>query len=96
MSEELETIEIFGVRGRLIINKYDMNIWRAKGYKTKEEFENEKAQEIKSLPIEKDIKSMTIAGLKEYAEQNGIDISGLTKKADIIEAIEKAQAKEPE
>lgn len=38
----------------------------------------------------KDFESMTIAELREYAEEHEIDLTGLTLKADIIEAIEKA------
>lgn len=94
MGEEIETIEIFGVRGLLIINKSDLNFWRAKGYKTKDEVENEKAQEIKPLPIEKDIESMTITELKEYAKRKNIDISEFTKKSDILGVIRKAKNQE--
>lgn len=36
--------------------------------------------------------SMTVAELKAYAESEGIDLEGATKKADIIAAIEAAQA----
>lgn len=34
------------------------------------------------------IADMTIAALREYAELNGIDLAGLTRKADIVAAIE--------
>lgn len=37
---------------------------------------------------EVELASLTIAQLKDYAEQNGIDVSGLTKKQDIIDTIE--------
>jgi len=34
--------------------------------------------------------NQTVAELKEIAEANGVDISGLTKKADIIAALQAA------
>lgn len=39
--------------------------------------------------VEKDVNidTMTVAQLKEFAEENGIDIGGATKKQDIIDAI---------
>lgn len=45
-----------------------------------------------SQPLEK----MTIPNLKMYAELSDIDINGLTKKDDIVEAIKKAEASEKE
>ncbi|HUS74281.1 MAG TPA: hypothetical protein VMY06_14570 [Sedimentisphaerales bacterium] len=42
-----------------------------------------------SKPISVAIESMTIPELKEYAEVNKIDVSKLTKKVDIVEAIQK-------
>lgn len=33
---------------------------------------------------------LTVAALREIAEANGVDISGLTKKAEIIEALREA------
>ena len=36
--------------------------------------------------------AMTVKELECYAEENGIDISGLKKKADIIQAITSAEA----
>lgn len=34
-----------------------------------------------------DFNNMTVADLKNYAEENSIDINGATKKSDIINAI---------
>lgn len=36
--------------------------------------------------------SMTVAELKEYADENEIDLTGLSLKADIVAAIEEAEA----
>ncbi len=38
-----------------------------------------------------DLDKKTVAELKEYAEENGVDLTGVTKKADIIAAIEKSE-----
>ena len=35
---------------------------------------------------------MTVAELRDYAEENGVDLTGVTKKADIREAIRAAEA----
>lgn len=37
------------------------------------------------------LEEMTVAQLKAYAAENGIDMNGATKKADIIEAIKAAE-----
>lgn len=37
------------------------------------------------------LEKMTVAQLKAYAAENGIDLNGATKKADIIEAIKAAE-----
>ena len=42
------------------------------------------------------VDGMSLAELKEYAEKNGIVISGLTKKAEIINAIKEAEKKAAE
>lgn len=41
-------------------------------------------QTVENKPIEE----MTVAELKQYAADNGIDLSGATKKADILTAIQ--------
>lgn len=43
---------------------------------------------------EDELNGMTVSQLKVYAETVGIDLGKLTKKADIIEAIRKAEAEE--
>ena len=43
------------------------------------------------LPKSKDTDKMTIFELKEYAADNGIDVKGLRAKADLLQAIEKAE-----
>lgn len=40
----------------------------------------------------KDLDAMTVAELKEYASENGIALTGLTLKADILAAIKTAEA----
>ena len=37
--------------------------------------------------VENELDNMTVAELKEYAEEAGIDLKGLTRRADIISAI---------
>lgn len=99
---ELETIEVFGPKGRAIINLCDLQSYRAKGFKTENEVlaektkAKEKREKEKGKPFSIAIESMTVTELKEYAEDNDIDISGLTKKADIIEAIQQAEAGQDE
>ena len=41
---------------------------------------------------EDELDGMTVSELRGYAEINGINLGRLTKKADIIEAIRKAEA----
>ena len=43
-----------------------------------------------------DLHGMTVAQLKELAEDRGIDLTGATKKADIIAAIEAVDGAKPE
>lgn len=38
--------------------------------------------------------TMSVAQLKEYAKENGIDLNGATRKEDILTAIEEAEAGE--
>lgn len=40
---------------------------------------------------EKDLEASTVSELKEYAEGHSIDVSGMTKKDDILAAIQKAK-----
>lgn len=51
---------------------YLISWFKKKGYRVEEE-----------LSLDK----MTVAELKEYAETNGIDLGGLTKKAEILEKL---------
>lgn len=43
-------------------------------------------------PKETDIEKMKVTELKEYAEENGIDLGDATKKDEIIEVIKEAEA----
>ncbi|MFK0524758.1 Rho termination factor N-terminal domain-containing protein [Paenibacillus illinoisensis] len=43
-------------------------------------------------PKETDIEKMKVAELKEYAEENGIDLGDATKKDEILEVIKEAEA----
>lgn len=45
---------------------------------------------------ETELQAMTVAQLKELAENRGIDLTGATKKADIIAAIEAVDGAKPE
>ena len=51
---------------------YLISWFKEKGYRVEEEPSLDK---------------MTVAELKEYAETNGIDLEGLTKKAEILEKL---------
>lgn len=46
--------------------------------------------------IEKDFEERSKADLIDYAKENGIDIAGLTKKADIVAVIKAAKDKQYE
>ncbi|URJ42152.1 Rho termination factor N-terminal domain-containing protein [Paenibacillus polymyxa] len=46
--------------------------------------------EVPEVPGETDINKMNLAQLKDYAEQNSIDLAGATKKEDVLAAILKA------
>jgi len=41
-----------------------------------------------------DLDKKTVAELKEYAEEHGVDLTGITKKADIVAAINKSEGTE--
>ncbi len=41
-----------------------------------------------------DLDKKTVAELKEYAEEHGVDLTGISKKADIISAINKSEGTE--
>ena len=47
--------------------------------------------EVEPQVINRTLKEMTVAELKEYAALNGINIDGLTKKADILAAVTVAE-----
>lgn len=47
-------------------------------------------KEAEELPIGTDFSSLTVAQLRAYADENGIDLSNASKKAEILEAIEHA------
>lgn len=59
------------------------------GTETTEATEDEADEEATDDTV--DLSSMTIKELKAYAEENGISLTGLRKKADIIAAIEAAE-----
>ncbi|PNQ78877.1 Rho termination factor N-terminal domain-containing protein [Paenibacillus sp. F4] len=46
--------------------------------------------EVPEEPVETDVNKMNLAQLKDYAEQNSIDLAGATKKEDVLAAIVKA------
>lgn len=49
-----------------------------------------KEEGAKSVDKTPDFASLTVAELTEYAKDHGIDISGVTKKADIVKTIKEA------
>ena len=92
----IPTIKICGPDcDSMIINESDLKDWRKKGYKPIDEVEPEVTQDD-GEGQEKAIEDMTIPELREYAEGNDIDISGLTRRADIIEAIKEAESEQDE
>jgi large subunit ribosomal protein L32e len=42
-----------------------------------------------------DLEKMTVAELKVYAEEHGVDLTGVTKKADLVASINKSEGNEP-
>lgn len=46
MSEAVETTELFGPDGRMIVNSSDVAQWQAKGYKTAEQIAQAKSQKV--------------------------------------------------
>lgn len=46
----------------------------------------------KAARAEKGVDGMTLPQLKDYAEENGIDLGGATKKADVLAAVKVAEA----
>lgn len=57
------------------------------GYKLVETEEVETVGETTTPTVESELDTMTLTELKDYAAENGIDIKGLTAKADILEAV---------
>ena len=47
----------------------------------------EKVSEEKAAEMTEELEKQTVAGLREYAKNRGINIEGLSKKADIVNAI---------
>lgn len=41
----------------------------------------------------KELDGMTVAEMREYADENGIDLGGATKKADVLEALKAGKLK---
>jgi len=58
--------------------------------------EKKKGVELEQAVQIPDFKEMKMAELKEYASVNGIDISGLNKKDDVIQRILEAVNKTPD
>lgn len=58
--------------------------------RSKKDKESEKSDESE----EKDLETLSIKELKALAEEKEVDIEGLKKKTDIIEAIEEAEEEE--
>lgn len=71
------------------VSTVDANVWEPGVYGW-EEYTGETEAASYSARAAVDLDAMTVAQLKEYARENGIDISGKTLKADIIAAIKAA------
>ena len=83
----LPTIRVIGPKGLAIINVSDLELYLAKGFKTEAEVEAEAKAKAKSQSPLVSVVNLTVPELRKYAEENGIDLSDLTKKADIVAAI---------
>jgi len=91
----LPTVRVIGPKGLAIINESDLELYRSKGFKTEVEVEAElkakaeaeSQQETDGMVTADNLDEMTIPELRAIAQENGIDLGGLTKKADIIETI---------
>ena len=81
----LPTVRVIGPKGLAIINESDLALYRSKGFKTEAEVEAEAKAKSQSPPAS--LVNLTVPELRKYAEENGIDLSDLTKKADIVAAI---------
>ncbi|MFB0840966.1 hypothetical protein [Paenibacillus oleatilyticus] len=64
--------------------------FRDHGYIVEEETTEESVASNDEPDTPKPIEEMTLPELKEYAEKNQIDLKGLTKKDDILAAIQGA------
>ena len=98
----LPTIRVIGPKGLAIINVSDLESYRAKGFKTEAEVlaaeakaKAEAEAESDSTVNADDLDQMSVPELRAVAEANGIDLSGLTKKTPIVEAI-RAWSKMPD
>lgn len=96
----ISTVKMTGPSGNLItVNEPEVEIYEAKGYELFVESRQEDPVLDEDEAQQKAVEDMRVPELRDYAEDNDIDISGLTKKADIIEAIQQAEAEldeEPE
>ena len=52
---------------------------------------DEQVKETEDEHIEDELDDMTVDELKEYAEEAGVSLKGLTRKGDIINAIREAE-----
>lgn len=93
-AKPIPTVEITGgPAGRLVINQSQLSEYEAKGYHVVDGAnpQNQSADDgndndSSHAPVD-NFDEMTIDQLKEYAQSNDIDLSGITLKADIIQAV---------
>ena len=91
----VETVVMFGKKGRVIVNKTEQEAWAAKGYKLKLEAKQDDAGGNTSVNTTGDnYEDYTVAELKVMAEEAGIEVYKTMPKAKIIEALRAIPAKQ--
>jgi len=90
MSMKLKTIEVVGPAGQIKVNVSDLKMWRIKGYRPVDDVESE--SENPSGVAETPLEEMTVPELRDVAEKEKIDLSGLAKKRDILDYIKDVRA----
>ena len=88
----LPTVRVFGPKGLAIINLSDLEMYRAKGFKTESELQTKSPEPEPETQIEGELESMKVQELKDICadlniqEFEGTPVANL-KKAHLIAAI---------
>ena len=82
MPSKKPTCTVNGPSGRIIINKEDLENYKGRGYTLVGEETAAGGHETE------DLKDLTVAQLKQKAEDLGIELASNAKKDQIVEAIE--------